>query len=129
MTTIHTWQLQQYTRNNYNNTLKTTTTIHETTTTIHSRQLQYTQDNYNNTHGQPTKIERVLCTGRPRTECDDTRCCIIQFWRPDDEHNSARNIFFSFVFFLYPNLGKKRKFNLRRRSAFILLVQSVVEKI
>jgi len=21
-----------------------------------------------------------LCTGRPPTECDDTRCCIIQFW-------------------------------------------------
>jgi len=27
-----------------------------------------------------------LCTGRPPTECDDTRCCIIQFWPPDDEH-------------------------------------------
>jgi len=26
-----------------------------------------------------------LCTGRPPTECDDTRWCIIQFW-PDDEH-------------------------------------------
>ena len=24
--------------------------------------------------------------------CDDTRCCIIQFWPPDDEHNSARNM-------------------------------------
>ena len=47
--TIHT--------HNYNNT-------HKTTTTIHIRQLQqYTQDNYNNTHkttttiyGQPTTI-------------------------------------------------------------------------
>ena len=29
---------------------------------------------------------RELCTGRPPTECDDTRCCIIQFWPPDDEH-------------------------------------------
>ena len=27
-----------------------------------------------------------LCTGRPPTECDGTRCCIIQFWPPDDEH-------------------------------------------
>jgi len=27
-----------------------------------------------------------LCTERPPTECDDTRCCIIQFWPPDDEH-------------------------------------------
>jgi len=24
--------------------------------------------------------------------CDDTRSCIIQFWPPDDEHNSARNM-------------------------------------
>jgi len=28
----------------------------------------------------------VLCTGWPPTECDETRCCIIQFWPPDDEH-------------------------------------------
>jgi len=27
-----------------------------------------------------------LCTGRPPTECDDTRCCIIQFLPPCDEH-------------------------------------------
>ena len=26
------------------------------------------------------------CTGRPPTQCDDTRCCIIQFRPPDDEH-------------------------------------------
>ena len=32
------------------------------------------------------QVERGLCTGRPPTECDDTRCCIIQFWPPDDEH-------------------------------------------
>jgi len=25
-------------------------------------------------------------TGRPPTECDDTRCCTIQFWNPDDEN-------------------------------------------
>ena len=25
-------------------------------------------------------------TGRPPTECDDTKCCIIQFCPPDDEH-------------------------------------------
>jgi len=50
MTTIHTRQLQQYIQDNYNNTHKTTTTIH-TTTKIHTRQLQqYTQDNYKNTH-------------------------------------------------------------------------------
>ena len=24
--------------------------------------------------------------------CDDTRCCIIKFLPPDDEHNSARNM-------------------------------------
>ena len=34
----------------------------------------------------------VRCTGRPPTECDDTRCCTIQFLPPDDEHNSARNM-------------------------------------
>jgi len=22
---------------------------------------------------------------QPPTECDDTRCCIMQFWPPDDE--------------------------------------------
>jgi len=27
-----------------------------------------------------------LRTGWPPTVCDDTRCCIIQFWLPDDEH-------------------------------------------
>jgi len=25
-------------------------------------------------------------TGLPPTEYDDTRCCITQFWPPDDEH-------------------------------------------
>ena len=75
MTTIHTRQLQQYskttnnthkttnnnthktTNNNThkttnNNTHKTTNNnTHKTTTTIHTRQLQkYKQDNYNNTH-------------------------------------------------------------------------------
>jgi len=24
--------------------------------------------------------------GRATYRCDDTRCCIIQFWPPDDEH-------------------------------------------
>ena len=33
-----------------------------------------------------------LCTGRPPTECEDTRCCIIQFWPPVDEHNGARDM-------------------------------------
>ena len=27
-----------------------------------------------------------LRTGRPPTECDDTRCCIIKFLPPDNEH-------------------------------------------
>ena len=27
-----------------------------------------------------------LCAGWPPTVCDDTRCCIIQFWRHDDEN-------------------------------------------
>ena len=38
---------------------------------------------------------RVLSQPVHRTatyRCDDTRCCVIQFWPPDDEHNSARNM-------------------------------------
>ena len=27
-----------------------------------------------------------LCTGRPLTESDDTRCCINKIQPPDDEH-------------------------------------------
>jgi len=52
MTTIHTRQLQQYTQDNYNNTHKTTTTIHtrQLTTTYARKLQQYTQDNYKNTH-------------------------------------------------------------------------------
>jgi len=43
--------------------------------------------------GRPVyRLGEDLCTGRPPTECDDTRCCIIQFLPPDDEHNSARNM-------------------------------------
>ena len=49
-TTIHTRQLQQYTQDNYNSTLNITTSIH-------TRQLQqYTQDNYNNTLNITTTI-------------------------------------------------------------------------
>jgi len=33
-----------------------------------------------------------LCTGRPPTDCDGTRCCIMQFWQPDDEHKSGGNM-------------------------------------
>jgi len=38
-----------------------------------------------------TSVAQVS-TGLPSTECDDTRCCITQFWPPDDEHNSDRNM-------------------------------------
>ena len=42
--------------------------------------------------GRPMRrLREDLCTGRPPTEGDDTKCCIIQFWPPDDERNSARN--------------------------------------
>jgi len=33
-----------------------------------------------------------LCTGRPLTESDDTRCCINTIWSPDDEQDVARNM-------------------------------------
>jgi len=33
-----------------------------------------------------------LRTGRPPTQCDDNRRCIIKFLPPDNEHNSARNM-------------------------------------
>ena len=29
---------------------------------------------------------------RPPAECDDARCCVIQFLPPDDEHGCARNM-------------------------------------
>ena len=35
------------------------------------------------------QVERVLSQpvhGTATYRCDDTRCCIIQFWPPDDEH-------------------------------------------
>ena len=31
--------------------------------------------------------------GTATYRCDDTRCCIIQVLSPDDEHNSARNMY------------------------------------
>ena len=33
-----------------------------------------------------------LCTGRPPTECDYTRCCIIQFWPPNDKHMCSKHV-------------------------------------
>ena len=33
-----------------------------------------------------------LCTGRPPTECDDIRDCIIQFCPPDDEHMCSKHV-------------------------------------
>ena len=41
-------------------------------------------------HHQEVKLyytaSGIITFCRPLTECDDTRCCIIQFWPPDDEH-------------------------------------------
>jgi len=31
-----------------------------------------------------------LCTGRHR--CDETRCCVMQFWPPDDEHMCSKHV-------------------------------------
>ena len=43
--------------------------------------------------GRPVhRLGEDPCTRRPPTECNDTRCCIIQFGLPDDVHNSARNM-------------------------------------
>ena len=39
--------------------------------------------------GRPVHRVRADCSPVHRTatyKCDDTRCCIIQFWPPDDEH-------------------------------------------
>ena len=33
-----------------------------------------------------TQVERELCTGRPLTESDYTRCCINTIQPPDDEN-------------------------------------------
>jgi len=52
-------------------------------------------------HHQEVKIVLYSITtpvgGRPvhttaTYRCGDTRCCTIQFWPPDDEHSSARNM-------------------------------------
>ena len=40
----------------------------------------------------PTYMVAVPCTGRPPTECDDTRGCIVQFWPPDDEHMCSKHV-------------------------------------
>ena len=32
------------------------------------------------------QVERELCTGRPLSKSDDTRCCISTIKPPDDEH-------------------------------------------
>jgi len=36
--------------------------------------------------GRPVHRLGEDCTGRPPTECDDNRYCIIQFCSRDDEH-------------------------------------------
>ena len=33
-----------------------------------------------------------LRTGRPLSDCDDTRGCITQFWPPDDEHICSKHV-------------------------------------
>ena len=40
--------------------------------------------------GRP--VYSLLSTCAPDGQCDDTRFFIIQFWPPDDEHNSVRNM-------------------------------------
>ena len=34
-----------------------------------------------------------LCTEQSPKESDDTRCCTNTIWPPEDEHNSARNMY------------------------------------
>jgi len=47
LTTMRTRQLQQYTQDNYNNTHKTTTTIHTTNQQqLHTRQLKTSNNTY-----------------------------------------------------------------------------------
>ena len=43
-------------------------------------------------HVEDYNISLNLCTGRPLTESDDSRCCINTIWPPDDEHDVARNM-------------------------------------
>ena len=38
-----------------------------------------------------TQVERGL-HGTATYRCDDTRCCIIQFWPPDDEHICSKHV-------------------------------------
>ena len=165
-TTIQARQLQQYKQDNYNNTHKETKTIqtrqlqqytrklqqytqennntHKKTKTIHTRKLkQYRQDNYNNTlkktttihsrklqqYTRPTNNNRertVLRTATYRLWCHQMlyNKIITSWWA-----HSARNMFFVSFLFYFPNLGKARELNFCRRSAFMLLVQNVVENL
>jgi len=43
-------------------------------------------------HRLREKLFLNLCTGPPRTESEDTRCCIDKIWSPDDENDVARNM-------------------------------------
>ena len=45
---------------------------------------------YHHTYRWPSRAQ--VCTGRPPTECDDTRGCIVQFWPPDDEHMWSKHV-------------------------------------
>ena len=40
---------------------------------------------------------RNLCTEQSPTECDDTRCCTNKICPPEDDHNSARNMYRSII--------------------------------
>jgi len=64
-----------------------------------------------------------LCTRRPPTECDDTRCCIIQFWPRDDEHTvleTCRGIWYAY----YKTIIFALSWLITKRNSFCLPVPS-----
>jgi len=78
---MNTRQLQQYTHN-YNNT-------HKTTTTVHTRQLQqYTQDNFNSTHTTTTIHTRQLQNTHKTATIVHTRQ--LQQYTQDNYNNSHK---------------------------------------
>ena len=47
-------------------------------------------------HGS-RKASRNLCTEQSPKESDDTRCCTNTICHPEDEHSSARNMYWNVI--------------------------------
>jgi len=66
--------------------------LHVSSTCAHHQEVKIVLYNiwYHHTYRWPSREQVVHETATYR--CDDTRCCIIQFWPPDDEHMCSNNV-------------------------------------